>query len=113
MTDEASWREGRRSVLGDERDVTESGEKPSGPSREEDTLRGRLTVEAYDEGLERHFELSSLLAFLRRQGETETEQYATLRSELTELDRELSAMSLELSLSEIGALLEDPRDDGR
>ena len=111
MSDQVSWREGRSSALEDERDVAEDRKSRARPCCEGGLATGVRTLDVYDEGLERYFELSSRLAFHRVHGEDGDEEDEALRAELVELDRELSALSRELSLSEIGTLLRDPGDD--
>jgi DNA-binding response OmpR family regulator len=82
-------------------------------SREEvlDLVDRLLRVNEYDEGLRRHFTLSSKLALLRsHKSEAElegSEEYAALQAEMDELDRELTEVVGEMSASDIGAVLRD------
>lgn len=113
MTDRESRQEDHPSILEDGRDVAGSNTSRFRPCREADPSEGARTLDLYDEGLERYFELSSWLALHRVHGEDGTDRCAALRAELGELDRELSELSRELSLSEIGTLLEESfRRDG-
>ena len=70
-----------------------------------------LRLDDYDEGLRRHFTLSSKLALLRsHKSEAElegNEEYTALRAELDELDRELTEAVGEMSASDIGAVLRE------
>ncbi len=70
-----------------------------------------VRVSDYDEGLRRHFALSSKLALLQtHKTEAElaaSEEYAALRAEMDELDRELTEAVGEMSVSDIGAVLRD------
>lgn len=76
-----------------------------------DLVERLLRVNEYDEGLRRHFVLSSKLALLRsHKSEAElegSEEYAALQAELGELDRELTEVVGEMSVSDIGAVLRD------
>ena len=82
-------------------------------SREEllDQVERLLRVNDYDEGLRRHFALSSKLALLQEHTSTAeleaSEEYAALRAEMDELDRELTEAVCEMSVSDIGAVLRD------
>lgn len=82
-------------------------------SREEllDLVERMLRVNEYDEGLRRYFVLSSKLALLRgHKSEAEladSEAYRDLRTELDELDRELTQVVGEMSTADIGAVLRD------
>jgi DNA-binding response OmpR family regulator len=82
-------------------------------SREEfrDLVERMLRVSDYDEGLRRHFALSSKLALLRSHRSEvelrESEEYAALRAELDELDRELTEQVAEMAVEDIGAVLRD------
>ena len=76
-----------------------------------DLVERMLRVNDYDEGLGRYFALSSKLALLRsHRSDAELEEsdvYAELRSELDELDRQLTEVVAEMSDSDIGAVLRD------
>ncbi|MEF8841536.1 MAG: HalX domain-containing protein [Haloarculaceae archaeon] len=82
-------------------------------SRDEllDLVERMLRVNEYDEGLRRHFALSSKLALLRsHKSEAEledSEEYRALRDEFDELDRELTELVGEMSPSDVGAVLRD------
>lgn len=82
-------------------------------SREEmlDLIDRLLRLNDYDEGLRRHFTLSSKLALLQnhksREELEESEEYAALQAEMEELDRELTEAVSEMSASDIGAVLRD------
>ena len=76
-----------------------------------DLIERLVRVSDYDEGLRRHFALSSKLALLQSHKiETEleeSEEYAALRDEMDELDGELTETVGEMSVSDIGAVLRD------
>jgi DNA-binding response OmpR family regulator len=82
-------------------------------SREEvlDLVERLLRLNDYGEGLRRHFTLSSKLALLQEhktEAELEdSEEYAALRAEMAELDRELTETVGEMSSADIGAVLRD------
>ena len=83
--------------------------KPVGREEILDLVERMLRVNEYDEGLARYFALSSKLALLRsHRSEAELEEseaYAELRTELDELDRELTEVVSEMTASDIGVVL--------
>lgn len=76
-----------------------------------DLVERLLRVNDYDEGLRRHFALSSKIALLQSHKSEaeleESEEYAALQEEMDELDRELTSVVGEMSPSDIGAVLRD------
>lgn len=111
MTDEVAWRGARRLTVGEGYSIGDGcrSRVGRGAGASED---GRA-VESYDEGLERYFEVSSRLARLRVEDEGSGAARAALRAEADDLERELSTLSRELSLGEVGSLLEEPSEDPR
>jgi DNA-binding response OmpR family regulator len=85
--------------------------KPVTESELRDLVDRLIRVGDYDAGLQRHFALSSKLALLqghKSRDELEaSEEYATLRAELADLDRELSDTVGDISAEEIGAVLRE------
>ena len=107
MTEQMSPREDWPPASHLERDITQIDTSRSRLCDEADEAEGVPTVEVYEEGLEWYFELSSWLASHRVDGAGRDEEYEAIEAKLVALDRELSELSRDLSLSEIGRLLRD------